>query len=190
MSLDISTLERLITEQDEGWAISHARRLLDLIDRIGTGLDYDVEALTWAAYLHDWGAFAAYRRDGVDHATRSAQIARDQYLPDVDLSDTAKGLVLEAIARHDYRDRLPVASTEALLLREADMLDLIGMIGISRELAWGPNDLEVCYTRIRSRRDGIRGRFTLPTAREIAERRLARMDTCLGWFGDEVAGSD
>lgn len=134
MSLDIAAVERLIAEHEEGWAILHARRLLDLIDRIGTGL--------------------------------------------------------EAIARHDYRDLLPVATTEALLLREADMLDLIGMIGISRELAWGPNDLDVCYRRIRSRRDGIRGRLSIPAAREIAERRLSRMETCLQWFADEVAGTD
>jgi uncharacterized protein len=189
-TLDIPTIERLITEQDQRWAISHARRLLDLIARIGADLDYDTQVLTWAAYLHDWGAFTAYRRPGIDHATRSAQIARDQFLPAVDLTEAAKDIVLEAIARHDYRDPLPVVSTEALLLREADMLDLIGMIGISRELAWGPNDLDVCYQRIRSRRDGIRGRLTLPTAQDIAERRLARMDTCLRWITDEVAGID
>lgn len=190
MSLDIAAVERLIAEHDEGWAILHARRLLDLVDRIGTGLDYDVEALTWAAYLHDWGAFAAYRRPDVDHATRSAQVARTDLLPSVDLPEATKAVVLEAIARHDYRDPLPVATTEALLLREADMLDLIGMIGISRELAWGPNDLDVCYRRIRSRRDGIRGRLSIPAAREIAERRLSRMETCLQWFADEVAGTD
>lgn len=189
-TLDVDAVDRHAVDLGESWAVDHAARLLRLVGRIDDGLTYDHEVLTWAAHLHDWGAFAAYRRDGVDHATRSVEVVRAEVLPGLDLPDGAVGVLLEAIARHDYRDPLPVASTEALLLREADMLDLIGVVGLSRELAWGPNDLDVCYRRIRSRRDGIRGRLTLPEARRIAERRIARMDVCLGWFEDEVGGAD
>ena len=189
-TLDVEAIDRHAVDLGESWAVDHAARLVALVDRIADGLTYDRDVLTWAAHLHDWGAFAAYRRDGVDHATRSAEVVRTEVLPGLDLPDDAVGVLLEAIARHDYRDPLPVVSTEALLLREADMLDLVGVVGLSRELAWGPNDLDACYRRIRSRRDGIRGRHTLPEARRIAERRIARMDVCLGWFEDEVGGAD
>jgi hypothetical protein len=39
--------------------------------------------------------------------------------------------------------------------------------------------------RILSRRDGIRGRFTLPEAQKVAEQRLERMATILNWIHEE-----
>lgn len=194
--MDIPAIEAFMNQEGEDWAIDHARRLLTLIEQIGADVDYDVQALTWAAYLHDWGAFRRYYQPGSDHAAISLQIAETEILPSVDLSAAVKEIILEAIALHDYRDQRPVASIEARLLREADMLDLLGMIGIAREFAWGPNDLEICYRRILSRRDAIRGRLATPgdafspAARDLAEIRLARMDTCLQWFDEERSCRD
>lgn len=192
MTIDIPAIEAVMCQEGEGWAIAHARRLLDLIERIGANLDYSTEALCWAAYLHDWGAFHRYYQPGCDHAAISRQVAESEILPSVDLPTAVKEIILDAIALHDYRDPRPVVSIEARLLREADMLDLLGTIGIAREFAWGPNDLEICYRRILSRRDAIRGRlpgFT-PAARELAEIRLARMDICLQWFDEERSCTD
>ena len=58
----------------------------------------------------------------------------------------------------------PTKSNEALLLREADMLEFLGMMGMAREFARGPKNVETCYKRILSRRKDIQGRFTLPRA--------------------------
>ena len=44
----------------EGWAVAHARRLIELVRRIGVGLPYDVPVVEFASYLHDWGAFPRY----------------------------------------------------------------------------------------------------------------------------------
>jgi hypothetical protein len=96
--------------------------------------------------------------------------------------------LLEAIELHDYRDPRPVQSNEALLLREADMLEFLGMIGMAREFARGPKNVETCYKRILSRRHGIQGRFTIPRAQEIARLRLERMETSLGWLNEESFG--
>jgi len=82
----------------------------------------------------------------------------------------------------------PTKSNEALLLREADMLEFLGMIGMAREFARGPKNVETCYKRILSRRDGIRERFTLPRAQEIARVRLERMEISLGWLVEESFG--
>ena len=194
--MDIPAIVAFMSQEGEDWAIDHARRLLDLIERIGADLDYNLQALTWAAYLHDWGAFRRYYQPGGDHAAISRQIAEAEILPSVDLPAAVKEIILEAIALHDYRDQRPVASIEARLLREADMLDLLGMIGIAREFAWGPNDLEICHRRILSRRDTIRERMATPggafspAARDLAEIRLAHMDTCLQWFDEERSCKD
>jgi uncharacterized protein len=99
-----------------------------------------------------------------------------------------KDKILEAIELHDYRDKRPVRSAEALLLREADFLDFLGVIGIAREFAKGPKDIQKSYQQILKRRDEIQDRFTIPQAREIAILRLARMDAFFKSLLDESFG--
>jgi len=178
-----------LTQQvGEGWAVAHARRLLVLVWEIGAGLEYDPIALKLAAYLHDWGAFPVYARRWVGHALRSRQVAEADILPRMDLPQPVKQVVLDAIELHDYRDLRPTQSNEAWLLREADMLEFLGMIGMAREFARGPKDVEACFRRILERRATIQGRFRLPRACEIAQVRLDRMEQCLHWLEEEGFG--
>jgi len=178
-----------MTQRDgESWAVAHARRLLQLINEIGRDLPYDSQTLTLATYLHDWGAFSRYAQKGVEHALRSRQVAESEILSHMDLNPATQEIILEAIELHDYRDTRPTVSNEALLLREADMLEFLGMIGMARDFARGPKDVEACYRRILKRRDGIQGRFTIPRAQEIAQARLERMEQCLRWLEEESFG--
>ena len=184
--LTLQTIEAMTRTDGEGWGQAHARRVLALAERIRGDLRYDHEAFAYAVMLHDWGAFPRYRLPGVDHALRSRQVAEWEILPQTTLSEDQRMLVLDAIELHDYRDTRPVATPEALLLREADFLDFLGVIGIAREFAWGPNDLPRCYERIVARRDALRGRFTLPRAQAIAEQRFATMQATLDLLVDEA----
>ncbi len=111
-----------------------------------------------------------------------------EILPYLGLTTTQKDNLLEAIELHDYRDMRPTQSSEALLLREADMLEFLGMIGIARDFARGPRNVETCYKRILSRRADIRGRFTIPHAQEIAKVRFERMEKGLQWLNEESFG--
>jgi hypothetical protein len=106
-------------------------------------------------------------------------------LPLTTLSEPARQALLGAITLHDYCDRRPAAATESLLLRVADMLDMIGVVGILREFAWGPNNLRICYERALARRAGVAGRLTLPRAKTIAGERLASMDLVLARLKEE-----
>lgn len=186
--MDINDLQRMTDENGEGWAGPHARRLFKLIDQIDAGLSYDREALSYAVWLHDWGAFPQYFRAGIDHGLRSRQVAETEILPQIRLTEQQKKIILDAIEYHDYRCVLPAGTQEAILLREADFLDFLGAIGTAREFAWGPQQLKKVISRIKSRRDGIRGRFTIPAAQIIAEKRLARMETILEWIDEESLG--
>jgi HD superfamily phosphodiesterase len=172
----------------EGWAVAHAERLVELIKQISMGIPYDSHVIKLAAYLHDWGAFPRYFQQGLEHAIRSRQVVEAGILPRLDLTAAQKDVLLEAIDLHDYRDPRPTKSNEALLLREADMLEFLGMIGMARDFARGPRNVETYYKRILSRRDGIRDRFTLPRAQEIARVRLERMETSLQWLNNESFG--
>ncbi len=124
----------------------------------------------------------------LEHALRSRQVAETEILPRMDLPLSSQQVVLEAIELHDYRDLRPTKSNESLLLREADMLEFLGMIGMAREFARGPKDVEACHHRIPNRRAAIQARFTLPRACEIAQIHLERMEQCLHWLEEESFG--
>jgi len=106
----------------------------------------------------------------------------------MDLTAAQVTLILDAIQLHDDRDPRPVPSTEVLLLREADFLDFLGVVGFARGFTGGPKDLATCYRRILSRRNALHDRFTLPRAQAIAAERLARMAQCLAWLEEERFG--
>lgn len=183
--LTLEDIIQMTLQAGENWAVAHAKRLLELIQQIGVDLPYDVQVLQFAAYMHDWGAFPCYIQKGVEHAVRSRQVAETEILPRLDLSAAQKQILLEAIELHDYRDLRQTNSNEALLLREADMLEFLGMIGMARDFARGPRDVQACYRRIQDRRYGIQGRFTLPRAQKIAQIRLERMGQSLQWLYEE-----
>ena len=186
------TLEDIIQKTSlvgEKWAVQHARRLLALIQEIGQDLTYDDQLVSLAAYLHDWGAFPAYAQKGVEHPLRSRQVVEVEILPSLSLSEPASQVLLETIELHDYRDLRPPKSNEALLLREADMLEFLGVIGMARDFARGPRDVQACYQRIQERKSTIQGRFTLPRSQEIAQVRLERVEICSRWLEEEGFGS-
>jgi uncharacterized protein len=180
--INLSHLRNLTIEHGEGWGYPHVCRVLRLIEEIGVGLDYSENVILYASYLHDWGAFPRFRQPGVEHALRSLQVAELEILPYTSLAEPARQAVLDAISLHDYRDPRPAATTEALLLREADMLDMLGVVGILREFAWGPNNLKVCYERVLAHRAAIAGRLTLPQAQTLAKERLDSMEQALARF--------
>ena len=187
--LTLNDILQMTLQVGEGWAVAHAKRLIELIKQIGAELPFDSHIIELAAYLHDWGAFPKYIQNGVEHAVRSRQVVEAEILPCLDLNATQKNILLETIELHDYRDMRPTQSDEALLLREADMLEFLGMIGMARDFARGPRNVETCYRRILSRRDDIHGRFTIPRAEEIARVRFERMEQAFQWLLEESFGT-
>lgn len=186
--MDIEQIKQMTIEEGQGWGYAHVYRVLQLIETIGADLAYDRQAILFATYLHDWGAFPKYLQPGMDHALRSRQLAVQEILPQTNLPPSTQVLIAEAIELHDYRDSRPTTSPESLLLREADSLDMLGVIGIVRVFAWGPNNLQQCYERVLARRARIAGRFTLPRSKELAEQRLSHMETTLQLLQQESFG--
>jgi len=186
--LSLDKIKQMTAEYGEGWGLAHVQRVLRLIALIGVDTPHDGEVLTWATYLHDWGAFPRYFQAGVPHALRSRQVAETEILPQTHFMPVQQVILLETIEKHDYQDERPLNSSEALLLREADYLDMLGAVGIAREFAWGPNQLQTCYDRIVIHREKIQGRFTLPIAQQIAARRIEQMNIILAQIADDSFG--
>ncbi|MGD8403626.1 MAG: HD domain-containing protein [Anaerolineales bacterium] len=187
--LSLTEVIQMTQQVGDSWAVAHAKRLIELIKQISVDLPYDPLVMELAAYMHDWGASPSYAQKGVEHAVRSRQVVETEVLPQLDLTADQKAILLETIDLHDYRDMRPTQSNEALLLREADMLEFLGMIGMARDFARGPRNVETCTKRILGRQADIRDRFTLHRAQEIAKIRLERMDKTLHWLEEESFGS-
>jgi HD superfamily phosphodiesterase len=186
--LTLDEIIQMTLQIGENWAVAHAKRLIELSKQIGGDIPHDSHIIELAAYMHDWGAFSKYMQKDVEHAIRSRQVVEAEILPCLDLNPTQKTILLETIELHDYRDLRPTQSNEAMLLREADMLEFLGAIGMARDFARGPRNVDLCYKRILSRRDDIRGRFTIPSAQKIARLRIERMDIFLKELEEESLG--
>ncbi len=185
MTIDRNEIARLTEECGGVWGINHTRRLLHLVEIIGPGMACNEEAIWLAAHMHDWGAYAPWSQPGVDHALRSVQVA-EPFLAERQCPAALKELVLECIALHHTggSDR----SLEAILLRDADVLDFLGVVGILRDFSKNPRDLRKAYDTIRQRRAKLPGLLHLEKARELARQRLGEMDLVLEQFEAESFG--
>jgi uncharacterized protein len=113
----------------------HQPRLAALTEAIGAGLAYDRDVVLAAAWLHDLGVFIGHRPEdpsqlaGWDHVayacTRNPQILHEAGFPEAKIA-----AVLDAIREHQAKDE--PATMEATILRDADILEQLGAVGILR----------------------------------------------------------
>ncbi len=113
----------------------HQPRLYALAKTIGRDLDYDDDILFAAVWMHDLGVFLAHRPQDSeqlsrwDHVpytiSRSRELLTEWGFPTEKLDG-----VEEAIRHHQAKDEPP--TMEGMLLRDADILEQLGAIGILR----------------------------------------------------------
>jgi uncharacterized protein len=185
MNIDREELVRLTEEYGRQWGIMHTRRLLTLIDQIGAGQTYNADAVWVAAHLHDWGGYAPWLQEGVDHAVRSAQVA-ETFLKERGYPDDFTRLVLECIAHHHSSS--PDRCLEAILLCDADALDFLGVVGALRDFSKNAKDMQKAYETVKKRRASLPGKLVLETSKALAAPRLRRMDDLIAAFEEESFG--
>jgi uncharacterized protein len=179
MDIDRSEIERLTEEYGGQWGINHTRRLLQLISIIGQGQAYDAEAVWLAAHLHDWGAYSRWAQKDTDHALRSRQVA-ETFLTEHGCEPAQKELVLECIGLHHMGGAN--RSLESILLRDADVLDFLGVVGVLRDFSKNSRDLRGAFEVVKKRRDKLPGQLSLDKAKEMAAVRVKQMDEMLARF--------
>jgi len=147
----------------------HQPRLYALACRVGEGLLYDDDVVFAAAWMHDLGVFPGHRPQDPselarwDHVpytmARSGELLAGWGFPAGKLE-----AVREAIRTHQPQDQ--PAALEAVLLRDADILEQLGAIGALRAL-------------VKVGRDSRYPTFTsvLPVLRRAAEELPGRLRT-------------
>ncbi|WP_394779122.1 HD domain-containing protein [Undibacterium sp.] len=177
---------------------SHQPRLYALACSLAPAQDYDDDVLHAAAWLHDMGVFIGHRPtepaalatwDNVKYAVEQVPALLRQWQFPADKI----ALVVQAIAEH-----LPSGSprtSEGMLLRDADILEQLGAVGILRTVSKTGRD-----TRFIRHQDALRSlkksleelpaKLALDTSKKIAQQRLELMRDFLNEAEAEGQGLD
>lgn len=175
------------------WGVSHDERLYELSLQLARADDVgvDEDALFAASYLHDMGTFDPYRQEGVDHAERSAQIC-GEILEPMGFPPDKSSLVKDIILGHMFYVE-PPSAIEAVIFHDADVLDFMGAIGITRLLStvgragWTP-DLPSALKLIQRFSGELPDRLHTNEARKIGKVRQQEMMAYLNALSSETKG--
>jgi uncharacterized protein len=172
-----------------------------MADRLGRKYGADPEILHAAALLHDLGRADA--ETDRPHVEVSVEIA-ERLMEEAEFPVEKRDAVLHSIRAHSFSKGVPPETLEARLLRDADRLDALGVMGIIRTFSYGgtfydPADplarrkpepeghrycVEHFYEKLFKLPDGL---FS-EEARRIARERIAYMEGFLERLEREARG--
>ena len=177
--------------------LGHQPRLYALTQVIGESLSYDDDVVYAAAWLHDLGVFIGHRPedpnelagwDNVSYAMKQAPAALLRF----GFPTTKVAQVLEAIRTH--QPHLSPTSLEGTILRDADILEQLGAIGILRVTAKIGRDTR--YTTftdaaatLRKSLADLPGKLHLDIAKRLARPRIAILEAFLQELDKEAYGA-
>jgi uncharacterized protein len=171
----------------------HQPRLYVLTQRIGAGHEYDDDVVFAAAWLHDLGVFAGHRPgnpealagwDSVAYAVeRAPALLREMRFPSEKVA-----AVVEAIRTHQ-----PAAhptTIEGIILRDADILEQLGAVGILRTVCKVGRDTRfpaftAAVESLRKALATLPGQIRLDTARALAGPKIQVLEAFLSGIDEE-----
>ena len=175
--------------QHPAWGLAHIRRVLEMALWLAQEetLDVDHDAIIAAAYLHDMGSFKPFRVKGKHHGDCSAEVV-EGLLAKVGFPCEKAPLVRTIIEGHMYYAK-PADCPEAQLFHDADVLDCMGAIGITRWLSIvGLDDLTPdvpsAIRLIERFRSELPETLRTETARQIGQKRAEEMTDFLQCLSD------
>jgi uncharacterized protein len=177
--------------------LGHQPRLYALTQLVGQGQAYDDDVVYAAAWLHDLGVFIGHRPedpdelaawDCVSYAMKEAPAALLRCgFPATKVAD-----VVEAIRTH--QPHLRPVTLEGTILRDADILEQLGAIGIMRVVAKIGRDTRyptftAAAATLRKSLADLPGEFQLESARALAQPRINLLEAFLQELNNEALGA-
>ena len=177
---------------------SHQPRLYALACRLAGDEPFDDDVLYASAWMHDLGVFIGHRPENPAELARWDNVAY--------AAEQAPGLlrgfgfpeekipaVVDVIRTHLPSGR--PTSREGVLLRDADILEQLGAVGILRTVSKVGRDSRfpkhgAAVHVLRRNLEELPGQLALPAAHRLAEARLAVMKAFLKGVDDETAGTE
>jgi uncharacterized protein len=177
--------------------LGHQPRLYALTQLVGQGMSYDDDVVYAAAWLHDLGVFIGHRPedpealsrwDNVSYAMMQAPAA----LARCGFPTTKVAQVVEAIRTH--QPHLSPTSVEGTILRDADILEQLGAIGILRVVAKTGRDTRYpTFTdaagTLRKALADLPGKLHLDNAKALAQPKIDLLESFLRAMDNEAHGA-
>ena len=174
--------------------LGHQPRLYALTQLVGQGMSYDDDVVYAAAWLHDLGVFIGHRPedpealsrwDNVTYAMKQAPAA----LARCGFPATKVASVVEAIRTH--QPHLSPTSVEGTILRDADILEQLGAIGILRVVAKIGRDTRYstftdAARTLRKALADLPGKLHLDNAKALAQPKIHLLESFLRAIDDEA----
>jgi uncharacterized protein len=177
--------------------LGHQPRLYALAQLVGEGVAYDDDVVFAAAWLHDLGVFLGHRpQDPVALAAwdnvRYAMEQAPRVLQQCGFPTAKVAEVVEAIRTH--QPHLQPTTVEGVILRDADILEQLGAIGVLRVAAKIGRDTRYptftnAAATLRKALAELPPRLQLETARTLAQPRVALLREFLAELDREAFGA-
>jgi uncharacterized protein len=162
------------------WGVAHYERndLLGLELAEADSLQIDDDVLFAAAFLHDMGVFEPYVIAGAEHS----QTATENIESVLNTTDFPIRKIIDvktAILGHMFYAEVPDNNT-AIVLHDADTLDFLGIIGVTRILSlstrhpWA-SDLQTAVANLESFSEQLPVSLRTQAAKNMAETRVVEM---------------
>jgi uncharacterized protein len=158
----------------------HQPRLYALTQQVGQGFDYDDDVVYAATWLHDLGVFTGHRPEDLEQLkkwdnTKYAMEQAPALLTRFGFPAEKIPAVVEAIRTH--QPAFTPQTIEGKILRDADILEQLGAIGILRTVCKVGRDtrFEDFTSAVRSLEKALTdlpSKIHLETARQMAEPRI------------------
>lgn len=172
----------------------HQPRLYALACRVGQGREFDDDVLFAAAWMHDLGVFLGHRPQDPaalaqwDHVPYTVARTRE-LLAGWGFPSQKLDAVADAIRRHQPQDE-PVA-IEAVLLRDADILEQLGAVGAMRALVKVGRDTRYSTFSsvvpvLRHAVETLPGKLRTEGAKQLAAPRVRALSFMLAAVEDEA----
>lgn len=175
----------------------HQPRLYALTQQIGHGLAYDDDIVYAAAWLHDLGVFIGNRPEEAQALTTWDHVAyacarTPEILAATDFPREKIPAVVDAILTHQPHDN--PQTIEATILRDADILEQLGAIGILRNVSKVGRDTRYATFSdivpvLRKALAGLPPLIRLDPTRDLAKPRIALLAAFLQATENEAANN-
>jgi uncharacterized protein len=177
---------------------SHQPRLYQLARQLAEGQPFDDDVLYAAAWMHDLGVFIGHRPeeptaleawDILAYASQKVPLLLQQFgFPAGKIPS-----VMEVIRTHQPNGK--PASFEGKLMRDADILEQLGAIGILRTVSKVGRDTRFirfgdALEILRRNADDLPAQLQLPASCRVAAKRVARLRAFLDAAETERDGTD
>ncbi|HEX3661608.1 MAG TPA: HD domain-containing protein [Acidobacteriaceae bacterium] len=159
----------------------HQPRLIELTRILGADLPHDRDVVVAAAWLHDLGVFVGHRPANPEDLARWDHVAyacshAPGLLRQVGFPEEKITAVIAAILQHQPGDE--PQTIEATILRDADILEQLGAVGILRAVSKVGRDTRFsrfsdAVAVLRRNLEELPGKLRLESARRLAAPRIA-----------------